>query len=111
MRRALLSLLLVGLAGCSLFSQSEGSGSAAGGVPFETKLTSGDDPRDIVIAVTHRGGTLEMVRESVRFAATRFCLTEFGRSDTNWVIDPVTGDWAHRFENAALVFQGRCTAR
>lgn len=101
----------------------------AGGIPetplpFSSKLSQGDDPRDFLIAVNTRsrqrgapeanpdeGISVETVRESVRFSATRYCLAAFGSSDADWTIDPETGDWAFAQAGDVLNFSGRCTAR
>ena len=80
-------------------------------LPFRTCITKGDDRRDIAVRVRAGGVPVSDVRESVRFQATRYCLTNFGGADTRWQIDPVTRDWAFAREGQDMIFQGRCVAR
>ncbi|MEM7719417.1 MAG: hypothetical protein AAF222_09440 [Pseudomonadota bacterium] len=80
-------------------------------LPFRARLSKGDDRRDITVRVRAGGVAVSDVRESVRFPATRYCLTTFGGSDTRWIIDPATGDWAFARDGQDMIFQGRCTAR
>ncbi|MEO0918107.1 MAG: hypothetical protein AAFY31_14145 [Pseudomonadota bacterium] len=80
-------------------------------LPFRASLSKGDDRRDVTVRVRAGGVGVADVRESVRFPATRYCLTTFGGSDTAWVIDPSTGDWAFSRDGQDMIFQGRCVAR
>jgi len=57
------------------------------------------------------GATVEQVRESVRFRATRYCLPTYGGSDVEWTIDPETDDWAFTRDGSDMVFSGRCLKR
>lgn len=54
---------------------------------------------------------LDVLRESIRYPATRYCLTTFGASDAEWVTDAAMGDWASVTDGKTRVFSGRCTAR
>ncbi|MEZ5912859.1 MAG: hypothetical protein R3D84_12080 [Paracoccaceae bacterium] len=112
---AVLAAGLLALAGCANFGS--GIGSLGFGkrtqpsevLPFQAKLSKGEDPLDIQVAVDAPGATVEDVRESVRFEATRYCLTTTGITDADWQIDPGTGDWAFvRDEGGAMVFAARC---
>ena len=80
-------------------------------LPYEADLDRGEDRRDITVRVEHEGDGLEEVRESVRFEATKYCLLNFGGSDTDWDIDPETGDWAFTQDGDELVFTARCSVR
>ena len=113
--------LVLSLSGCGVFGGEGGflglgglwdsDGSQAAGLPYRAKLSKGDDPRDMTLTVAAGGVTVEDVRESVRFRATRYCIETFGGSDTNWTMDPATGDWAFQRSGQDMIFSGRCTAR
>ena len=94
MRGLTVSLLALGLTGCSFFSQSEGVGVSDTALLYRADLDRGEDRRDYTVRVQNKGAGVAEVRESVRFQATRYCLDRFGGSDALWEIDPVTGDWA-----------------
>lgn len=78
-------------------------------LPFKAKLSKGD-ARGFSVSVDSKGESLEAVRESVRFEATKYCLGTFGGSDADWTIDPATGDWAFNQDGQRLIFNGECTA-
>ncbi len=100
------------LSGCGVRERLfGGSGQAAASLPYNAKLARGEDRRDIAIRVRAGGVSVDAVRESVRFQATRYCLSTYGGSDTRWEIDPVTGDWAFRRDGQDMIFNGRCVAR
>ncbi|MEM6385721.1 MAG: hypothetical protein AAF718_05740 [Pseudomonadota bacterium] len=88
-----------------------GGGQSDRALPFRTNLTKGEDRRDIAVRVRAGGVAVSDVRESVRFAATRYCLTTFGGADTLWALDPATGDWAFSRDGQDMIFEGRCVAR
>ena len=108
----LCSIALV-VSGCGLRERifGGGSGQADRALPYRTSLVRGEDRRDIAIRVRAGGVAVADVRESVRFAATRYCITNFGGSDTRWAIDPATGDWAFTRDGQDMIFQGRCVTR
>lgn len=80
------------------------------GLPFRTSLSKGADPRDITVTVQAPGATLDAVRESVRFEATRYCLLNRGSSAADWTMDAASGDWAYQVAGENLVFTARCRA-
>jgi hypothetical protein len=80
-------------------------------LPYRTRMTRGEDRRDIAVTVESRGAGLDAVREAVRFEATRYCLTTWGGSGADWRIDPATGDWAYTADGTKLTFGARCTAQ
>ncbi|AZQ68055.1 hypothetical protein EF888_13470 [Silicimonas algicola] len=109
---AILCCAVLMLPGCGVVrGWFNGSGVAADALPYRARLAKGDDARDLRISVNAPGATVDMVRESVRFEATRYCLETFGGSDAAWVTDPATGDWSATRDGDALVFAARCTAR
>ena len=112
MRNCAAALLLPFLlAGCGLFG-GPGSGSVpASELPYEARLSEGDDPRDVSVTVTAPGASVADVRESVRFPVTRYCLNQFGKSDARWDVDAQTNDWSFIRSDDAMVFNARCTAR
>ncbi|NNK79249.1 MAG: hypothetical protein HKP40_11105 [Litoreibacter sp.] len=111
--RAFISLLLVlGVAGCGLFGQKEGSRAGTEGqLPYKAKLSAGEDKRDVQISVSAGPASVDAVRESVRFEATKYCLFKYGSSDADWAIDPATNDWAFSRSGDTLTFSARCAAR
>ncbi|RVV97253.1 hypothetical protein EKE94_14655 [Mesobaculum littorinae] len=113
MMRAMAGLVCVAmLAGCGL-GERVGLGAArkAASLPYSAQLDPGADPRDFAVAVKAGPVGVDAVRESVRYPATRYCLTTFGTSDAIWRIDPQTEDWAAIRDGDRLLFGGRCTAR
>lgn len=107
----LLSILL--LSGCDIRERifGGGSGQADTALPYRAKLAKGDDRRNFAVRVRAGGVTVGDVRESVRFQATRYCLSTYGGSDTRWQIDPATRDWAFIRDGQDMIFNGRCVAR
>ncbi|RVT83952.1 hypothetical protein DXV76_09580 [Rhodobacteraceae bacterium CCMM004] len=80
-------------------------------LPFDAAIAAGEERADFVVTVDAKGASLEQVRETARFEATRYCLLTFGQSDTAWVTD-ASGDWATaRGEGGSLSVQGRCRGR
>lgn len=110
MRGILIALIVVSLAGCSWFRR-DGEGVAAAVLPYKASLSKGEDNRDVSISVRAGDASVEDVRESVRFPATRYCLSVFGGSEVDWSLDPVTADWAYVRDGEDMVFTGRCTSR
>ena len=101
------------LSGCGVRERlfGGGAGQADTALPFKAKLSKGDDRRNISVRVRAGGVSVDDVRESVRFEATRYCLSSYGASDTRWDIDPTTGDWAFNRDGQDMIFTGRCVAR
>ncbi len=107
---------LAGSSGFDSLGGSSGFGGAGEGTPsapldFRAQLQRGEDRRDFTVRARAGGATVGQVRESVRFRATRYCLPTFGGSEVDWVIDPVTGDWAFTRDGADMIFSGRCIRR
>ena len=112
MMRAVLILLVAGVvAGCSAadrLNPFKRKTEAEAALPFRAALRR---EADDVLAVTVKadGAGLDAVRESVRYPVTRYCLTERGQSDADWVIDPATGDWAFVADASGnLTFRAKC---
>lgn len=111
-RFALISVLVLSTASCGLLSRDKSrNAESERALPFKAKLSSGDDKRNIAIAVVNKGAGVEEVRESVRFEATKYCLLNYGGSDAAWQISPVSKDWAFTQDGDKLVFNARCTSR
>ncbi|MFN3938634.1 MAG: hypothetical protein ACK4KW_13780 [Gemmobacter sp.] len=77
-------------------------------LPYRASLSAGADRRDFTVRVENRGAGIDEVRESVRFQATRHCLTRHGSSDHDFEMDAAGTDWAYTVQGASLVFAGRC---
>lgn len=111
-RWVILLAAMTTLASCGLGERFFGSdGEASVPLPFAAQLSKSDDNRDFTVRVDAQGASLEDVRESARFQATRHCLTTFGRSDASWDLNPETGDWAFQSEGSDMILSGRCLAR
>ncbi len=111
-RWIILGSVAVLLSGCgSVRDRIFGGSQSDSALPFRATLTKGDDRRNISVRVRAGGVAVADVRESVRFQATRYCLTNFGGADTRWQIDPVSRDWAFTRDGQDMIFQGRCVAR
>ncbi|SFR54374.1 hypothetical protein [Litoreibacter janthinus] len=111
-RIALITALSLSVASCGLLSRDKSrNAESERALPFKAKLSSGEDKRDISIAVVNNGAGVEEVRESVRFEATKYCLLNFGGSDADWQISSVSDDWAFTQDGDKLVFNARCIAR
>ena len=88
-----------------------GSGTSSAPLQFRARLQRGEDRRDFTVRARAGGATVDQVRESVRFQATRYCLPTYGGSDVEWTIDPATDDWTFTRDGADMVFAGRCLKR
>ena len=112
-RLIVLICIALTLSGCGLRQRifGGGAGQADTALPYRAKLTKGDDQRDISVRVQAGGVSVAQVRDSVRFQATRYCLSTYGGSETRWTIDPVTRDWAYTRDGQDMIFTGRCVAR
>lgn len=113
LRMIIIIVLSVLVAGCA--NQREQifgtSAQSAANLPYRADITKGDDLRDIRVRVRAGGNTVSAVRETVRFQATRYCLWNYGGSETRWTQDPATGDWAFTRSGEDMIFTGRCVAR
>ena len=108
----LITSAALALSGCGWFNfGGGGDGVSDAPLPFRASLARGEDTRDFTVSVRAGGNSLDAVRETVRFTATRYCLPTFGGSDVDWQIDPATQDWAFQREGEDMVFAGRCLAR
>ena len=110
--------LCLALPGCSTLSgvggwiRGDAAGEAARPLPYRASFTRGEDRRDLTIRVqAPASATVDQVRESARFEATRYCIPNFGGSDARWTIDPVTGDWAFTRDGNEMIFNARCLKR
>ena len=100
------------LSGCGLRERIFGTdGTSDRALPYRASLARGEDRRDITVRVRAQNATVAQVRESARFQATRYCLTNYGGSETHWTLDARTGDWAFVQDGDEMVFTGRCVAR
>lgn len=111
-RWIILGTVAVLLSGCaSARERVFGGAQSDRALPFRASVLKGNDNRNIAVRVRAGGVSVADVRESVRFQATRYCLTTFGGADTLWQIDPKTGDWAFARDGQDMIFEGRCVAR
>ncbi|MFN3647585.1 MAG: hypothetical protein ACK4S2_13905 [Gemmobacter sp.] len=114
MRRAVLILgVALAVAGCSTLDRVnpfKRKDAAEASLPYRAALRADRDGA-LTVTVKAPGATVDMVRESVRYPVTRYCLLERGSSDADWVTDPATGDWAYTATpQGDLTFQARCRA-
>jgi hypothetical protein len=85
-----------------------GKGAPETDLGYRAAVSKGQDPRDIAISVKAKGAGLAEVREAARYEATQYCLFNRGSSDTDWVLDSATGDWAYTVQGEDLVVNARC---
>lgn len=113
MRIILLVALAFGVSACAGARERIGLGVAdsARKLPYKARTVRTDDSRVVNVTVVARdGASLDDLRESVRFQATRYCLFTFGASDADWKMDPATDDWAFTQNGETLTFEATCTA-
>lgn len=112
-RLILLTCIALTLTGCGIRDRlfGRGAGDADRALPYRAQLSKSEDRRDFTVRVRAGGASLNAVRETVRFQATRYCLSTFGGSEALWAIDAATGDWAFTRQGEDMVFTGRCVAR
>jgi hypothetical protein len=106
-------LLVLPLAGCGWLGNTFSFGDGAVvATPYRATVRAGEDRRDLTVTVAGAANVpLEDMRESARYAVTRYCIENFGKSEAAWATDPATQDWAvARTENGA-VLEARCTGR
>ncbi|WP_323042119.1 hypothetical protein [Gemmobacter sp.] len=106
--RAALILMLVGAvattAACARRTTVEAS------LPYRAALKAQNDGL-LLVSVKAPGATVDMVRESVRYRVTTYCLTNRGSSVADWETDAATGDWAYTADTAGeMTFRARCRA-
>ncbi|MEM0946880.1 MAG: hypothetical protein AAGK37_05710 [Pseudomonadota bacterium] len=114
--RTVVALLLsaILLQGCATVRGWFGGsgGNNVDGLPYRARIQTGDDKRDFTVTVRAQGASLDAVRESARFPATRHCLRRVGLSDIDWQLDPSGTEWAAvRTADGDLVVRGRCSGR
>lgn len=101
------------VSGCGVRDRLFGGGEQSDRtLPYRTSISKGEDRRNIAVRVERAGGvSVDDVRESARFGATRYCLSNFGGSDARWALDPQSGEWAFTRDGADMIFTARCVAR
>lgn len=102
-------VLVLATASCGSIQRLRTGASSADALPYNARLSRGDG-RSFTVSVASRGASIDAVRESVRFPATRHCMTRFGASDAVWRTD-AGGEWLAVSDGSRLRFAGRCTAR
>lgn len=106
-------IVIVGLLGCGSINSSLKSFKVkpTEPLPYKTSLTAQKNAEEFVVSVKHKEKSIEEVRESVRFEATKYCLLKFGTSNINWKISQITQDWAFDSNSGKLIFSGQCEVR
>lgn len=101
--------LILGLSACAVLPDR---GPRGAGLPHDARLDTGETWRDFTVVVRAPGASLDEVRESARYMATRHCLERSGFSTVDWAIDPATGDWlVAQGARGEPVLTGRCRGR
>ncbi|MBV0911437.1 hypothetical protein [Anianabacter salinae] len=104
--------LLVVLPSCSRVTNAV-SGDAPTtfeGIRFKSKLSaSSDDRRAFTVNVTPFTVNPRAALESGRYEATKYCLREYGGSDTDWTVGPDADPAGFQPVNDTVVLSGRCT--
>ena len=77
------------------------------GYNFSSKLTPNkSDDRLFDLTVRRANRSLSGAREAGRYAATKFCIKNFGTSDIKWVLDP--DDESIGLTGKVLKLSGQC---
>ncbi len=107
----ILLIAAVGLsvAGCAKMKRDKGV--LFDGKAFRTKAEQvGDDRADFVVTVFKASQTLDGAREAGRWAATKYCIKQYGDSGTEWANGgPGAKDAQLVLRDDTLQFRGRCT--
>ena len=81
-------------------------------VRFRVKVHADeDDKRDFLVTVTPAAAPRDSVLDAARYGATKYCLLNFGGSDTEWRIGPDTPWNELAVDGNMLTLAGRCTQR
>lgn len=81
-------------------------------LPYRARVQAARSSRAFVVSVDQGAASTDDVRESVRFPATRRCITQFGSSEIAWDLNAQQQDWAvSRNERGQAFYSGRCTGR
>ncbi len=93
--------------GCSNPFELEENKIAFDGYNFSSKLTTNkSDNRLFDLTVKRANRSLSGAREAGRYAATKFCIKNFGTSDIKWVLDP--DDESIGLKGKVLKLSGQC---
>ena len=93
--------------GCSNPFELEENKIAFDGYNFPSKLTPNkSDDRLFDLTVRRANRSLSGAREAGRYAATKFCIKNFGTSDIKWVLDP--DDESIGLTGKVLKLSGQC---
>lgn len=93
--------------GCSNPFELEENKIAFDGYNFSSKLTPNkSDDRLFDLTVRRANRSLSGAREAGRYAATKFCIKNFGTSDIKWVLDP--DDESIGLTGKVLKLSGQC---
>ena len=95
------------MVGCSNPFELEENKIAFDGYNFSSKLTPNKaDDRLFDLTVRRANRSLSGAREAGRYAATKFCIKNFGTSDIKWVMDP--DDESIGLTGKVLKLSGQC---
>ena len=93
--------------GCSNPFELEENKIVFDGYNFSSKLTPNkSDDRLFDLTVRRANRSLSGAREAGRYAATKFCIKNFGTSDIKWVLDP--DDESIGLTGKVLKLSGQC---
>ena len=93
--------------GCSNPFELEENKIAFDGYNFSSKLTPNkSDDRLFDLTVRRANRSLSGAREAGRYAATKFCIKNFGTSDIKWVLGP--DDESIGLTGKVLKLSGQC---
>ena len=108
---AIAGLALATLVGCDKVKDlREGRrGVEFDGQIFRSRIeTVEGDRQQFVITVPNPAKSLIGAREAGRYAATKYCITNYGASDVIWTNGPDVEDGALVLGEGMLTFRGRC---
>lgn len=108
LKNIVLIAMIVGVSACGNTRKNSSKNVEFDGVKFAVKLSKGEDREDFSIVVREPSKTLAGAREAGRYAATKYCIKNYGTSDVIWANGPDDADEALLIDNDTLSLVGRC---
>jgi hypothetical protein len=100
--------ILATLAACSGRNANE---IAFDGILFKTKTSAVDKKvsrADFTATIYAASASLDGAREAARYEGTKYCVTNYGTSDIDWVVGPDSDPARLTLVDNNITFRGRC---
>ena len=76
---------------------------------IRTRVSTGKDKHEVTVRVTPAALGYYSARGEAQHAVAEHCIKRTGSSEADWLIDPLSGDYAGPVEGNARVFRARCS--